>query len=251
MTSSKAEPQQLKVRSIHRKQVQRNLAISAFVAVFLMSGCSNPNLPPTESPLNRKIPALFYETTAQCEADINKQQKEYSALLTAYQKKQVSTAPLAPSLRASDCAPQMLAAKREHDRHAPVYRTLADCQVDGIHCEATPIGYTPVGYRPVFGGMYLYPYGNSYVSSSYSSSGSSSHRIYQTRTIYRSLTAGKVVTPQGYVLGKTNSGRVSVPQYTSLTAPSRPQGHAARGTVTGRSSTGFGSTFKSTGRGGK
>lgn len=251
MTSPKPEPQHLKIRCIHRRQVQQNLAISALIAVFLVSGCSNPAFPPTNPPVQQKVSALFYETTAQCEADVKRQQNEYSVLFKAYQKKELATAPKAPALKVADCAPQMLAARREHDRHAPVYNSLADCQVDGIQCEATPSGYSIAGYRPVFGGTYLYPYGGSYTTSSYVYVGGSNHRIYEPRTVYRSLTPGKIVTSQGEVIAKNNPGRVSVPQSTSFSAPSRPQGHAARGTITGRSSTGFGSTFKSTGRGGK
>lgn len=250
MSAAKTETQHLQIRYIHRKQVQQNLAISAFIAVFLVSGCSGPT-PPAAPPVTPKVSALFYETTAQCEADVKRQQNEYSVLLKAYQKKELATAPKAPALKVADCAPQMLAAQREHERHAPVYNSLADCQADGTQCEATPAGYVTTGYRPVFGGTYLYPYGGSYTSSSYIYMGGTNHRIYEPRTVYRSLTPGKVITSQGDVIAKNNPGRVSVPQSTSFSAPSRPQGHAARGTITGRSSTGFGSTFKSTGRGGK
>jgi uncharacterized protein YgiB involved in biofilm formation len=292
MTSKNPEPHQ--IRPIRRKQVQQYLAISAFIATQLITGCSSdmadddaPDAPETQA-AETTVPALFYETTEQCEAHAKKQQDQYAAKLKAYQEKQPPTTaaqptaaeptatptpaatpvvkstptaikPTPPVMKAADCAPQMAAARQEHDRHAPVYQTLSECQADDVQCEATPVGYATSGYRPMFGGTYFYPYGRIYGNPYGGSSGfangssySSSSHFYTPRTVYRGFDAGSVVTPQGTVLSKSNPGVAIVPHHTSLAAPARPSGYTARGTITGRSNTtGFGSTFKSTGRGGK
>jgi hypothetical protein len=62
---------------------------------------------------------------------------------------------------------------------------------------------------------------------------------------------GRVVTPYGREVSQVTTGRVSVPRHTSFAAPSRPTGTSGSGTIRGRSSQGFGSSFKSTGSGGK
>jgi hypothetical protein len=59
------------------------------------------------------------------------------------------------------------------------------------------------------------------------------------------------MTPQGDAIPQTRSGLVSAPPQPSVDAPSRPEGYAAQGTISGRSQSGFGSTYKSTGSGGK
>jgi hypothetical protein len=287
MTSPNPEPQ---IRAIRRKQVQQYLAISAFIATQLIVGCSSDmaeeDAPETQA-AESTMPALFYETTEQCEAHAQKQQDQYAAKLKAYEAQPPTTTatpaatppaaampaatpavkpapsaikPPPPVMKATDCAAQMAAARQEHDRHAPVYQSLSECQADDVQCEATPVGYATSGYRPMFGGTYFYPYGRTYGNPYGGSSGfanggssySSSSHFYTPRTVYRGFDAGSVVTPQGTVLSKSNPGVAIVPQHTSLAAPARPAGYTARGTITGRSNTtGFGSTFKSTGRGGK
>jgi Protein of unknown function (DUF1190) len=268
MTSQNPEPNLLQIRPIRRKQVQQYLAISAFIATQLITGCSDmaDEDEPETQVAEATVPALFYETTEQCEAHAKKQQDQYAAKLKAYQEKQpptpASTAtptpppaikPTPPVMQAADCAAEMAAARQEHDRHAPVYQSLSECQADDVQCEATPVGYATPGYRPMFGGTYFYPYGNRYSGAAGFASGvhSSSSHFYAPRTVYRGFDAGSVVTPQGTVLSKSNPGVAVVPQHTSLAAPARPAGIAARGTITGRDTKGFGSTFKSTGRGGK
>ena len=69
--------------------------------------------------------------------------------------------PTPPPMQVADCAAQMLAAQQEHDKTAPVYASIADCQSEGVRCEATPAGALTAGYRPIYGGTYLYPYSES------------------------------------------------------------------------------------------
>ncbi len=248
MASLNPDNAPLKVRSIRRKQIQQTLMVSGVITVLAISGCSSssddkPAAAPAPVP-SPKVPALFYSNTEQCEADTKKQQQTYEAKLKAYNAKKQGAEPVPPALSSSDCADQMAAARREHDRHAPVYQTLAACEAERVKCETSRSDV--VGYRPSFGGAYLYPY----AASATSNFAGGSSRVYQPHTVYQGMNPGQVMTPQGESLVQTKSGFVSAPQ-PSVDAPSRPAGHAAQGTISGRSQSGFGSTFKSTGSGGK
>ncbi|MGL5077628.1 MAG: DUF1190 domain-containing protein [Waterburya sp.] len=242
------------LKIIRRKQIQQSLAISASLAI-LMSGCgSNSQIEEQQAPIpaengEEKVDAVFYENLEQCQADVTRQQEEYQVLTKAFDKGELKTKPVAPVMQPQDCQAQMEAAQQEHARHAPVYSSLAACQSEGVVCESTPVNFSPDGYRPVFGGTYFYPYGGS--NFIYLNTGGRSQRVYHTRTVYRSLNAGEVVTPTGRTVTKSPSGKVTVPRYTTTTAPTRPQGVAAKGAIKGRSSQGFGSTFKSSGSRGK
>jgi uncharacterized protein YgiB involved in biofilm formation len=240
--SKKNKPKQLQILQIHRKKVYVGLATAAVLAILVARCGDDQNA--TES-----IKALFYENTAQCEADANNQQAEYVVLQKEYQSGRREEAPTPPPMQAQDCAPQMLAAQQEHNKTAPVYNSIADCQAEGVQCEATLAGEQLAGYRPVYGGTYIDPYEDP--SYTYINYGGYQHRVYPSRTVYLSSTPGKLVTPYGREISKTTTGRVTAPRHTTFAAPSRPTGTSASGTIRGRSSQGFGSSFKSTGRGGK
>jgi uncharacterized protein YgiB involved in biofilm formation len=240
MNQRKHKPKPLQIRPINRKKVFTGLAVAGVLAI-LVSRCSNDEA-------NESIDAVFYETAAQCEADINQQQAEYVALQQQYQSGQLDEAPTPPPMQAKDCAPQMEAAKQEHNKTAPIYASIANCQAEGVQCEATPAGEVTAGYRPIYGGTYIDPYDSNYTYVSY---GGYQYRVYQTSTVYLSSTPGRIVTPYGREIAQTSTGRVTVPRHTTFAAPARPAGTSGSGTIEGRSSQGFGSSFKSTGRGGK
>ncbi|MEB3293539.1 MAG: DUF1190 domain-containing protein [Synechococcales bacterium] len=239
-------------RPIRRSQVQQQLAIAALISTLLLTGCQNDDSDFAEDKPPPMVPARFYETTAQCEADFAQQQQlarsptalkqSHPPQPAAAQPPQPQSVPPSAIQKRSDCDTQMAAAKREHDRHAPVYRTREDCETDRVQYEATASGSSIRGFRPRFGGMYLYPP---------SGLAASSAQTEPPRTVYRSRNPGEVVTPEGEVLPQSRPGLVSVPAHINHLAPSRPVNHAAKGTITGRSRNGFGSTYKSTGRGGK
>lgn len=245
MTRRKKEPKNLQIRQIHRNKIYAGLAIAGVLAI-VVSNCNNG--PMTEEEANEPINAVFYQNTAQCEADTNKQQDEYVVLQQKYRNGQLAEEPTPPPMQAKDCAPQMLAAEQEHKKTAPVYASVADCQAEGVQCETIPASEQTTGYRPVYGGTYLDPYDPSYTYINY---GGYQHRVYETRTVYQSITPGRVVTPYGREISQTTTGRVTVPRHTTFAAPSRPTGTSASGTIRGRSSQGFGSSFRSTGHGGK
>jgi uncharacterized protein YgiB involved in biofilm formation len=239
MTKKSKQPQDLQLRTINRNKIYTGLAVAGVLAL-LVTRCGDD--------AHESIDAVFYQTTAQCEADINNQQAEYVALQQQYQNGQLDEAPTPPPMQSTDCAPQMLAAQQEHTKTAPVYASVADCQAEGVQCEPTLAGELTAGYRPIYGGTYIDPYDANYTYISY---GGSQYRVYETRTVYLSSTPGSIVTPYGREIVQTTTGRVIVPRHTTFAAPSRPTGTAASGTIRGRSSQGFGSSFKSTGRGGK
>jgi uncharacterized protein YgiB involved in biofilm formation len=240
MTKKSTKPKNLQIRPINRTKIYAGLAMAGVLAIVI-ARCNYDDA-------NESIDAVFYQTTAQCEADINQQQAEYVVLQQQYQSGQLDEAPTPPPMQAKDCAPQMLAAQQEHSKTAPVYTSIADCQAEGVQCEATPPGELTAGYRPVYGGTYIDPYDSNYTYVSY---GGSEHRVYQARTVYLSSSPGRIVTPYGREIAQTTTGRVTVPRHTTFAAPSRPAGRSGSGTIRGRSSQGFGSSFKSTGRGGK
>jgi Protein of unknown function (DUF1190) len=244
MTKNRNKPDNLQIHQINRKIVYAGLAIGAMVAIpILVSNCSN------DQNATEPIDTLFYENTAQCEADTNKQQAEYTALQTQYQAGQLAQSPTPPAMQAKDCAPQMLAAEQEHNKTAPAYGSIADCQAEGVQCETIPPGGQTTGYRPIYGGTYIDPYYSP--SYTYINYGGMQHRVYATRTVYQSITPGRIVTPYGREISQSTTGRVTAPRHTSFAAPTRPNGTSASGTIRGRSSQGFGSSFKSTGSGGK
>jgi uncharacterized protein YgiB involved in biofilm formation len=245
MTQPDNDPENLQSRPIRRKQVYLGLALAAAFAGVVAYGIASND----EEQANEPIDAVFYQNTAQCEADIKTQQNEYAALQKQYQAGQLAQLPTPPPMQVQDCAPQMLAAQQEYQKTAPVYASIADCQAEGVQCEATAASEPLGGYRPVYGGTYLDPYDSpSYTYIHYSGS---QYRVYETHTVYQSRTPGSVVTPFGREISQTATGRVTVPLHTTFAAPARPTGTSAKGTIRGRSSQGFGSSFKSTGHGGK
>ncbi len=247
MTFPNPEKFAIKIRTIRRKQIQQQLAISGIFTMFAISGCSHSDDKPPPAPIpSPKVPGLFYGSVEQCEADAKKQQQAYATKLKAYNTKKQGAEPIPPAIESGDCAEQMAAAKREHDRHAPVYQSLSACQAEGVRCE-TYSRSSVSGYRPTFGGAYLYPY----LANATRNFAGPDSRVYQPHTVYQGMNAGQIVTPQGESVMQARSGLVSAPPQPSVDAPTRPVGHAAEGTIRGRSQSGFGSTFKSTGRGGK
>jgi hypothetical protein len=248
MTEQENERPSLEPRRIDRNKIFTGLIIAAILA-GIVSNYSNGEM--SEEEANEPINAVFYQNTAQCEADMTKQAAEYAVLLKKYQETptaQQQAPPITPPMLPQDCAPQMLAAQQEYQKTAPVYTGIAECQAEGVQCESMPAG-GEAGYRPKYGGTYLDPYYEpSYTHVNY---GSSQHLVYETRPVYQSITAGKVVTPHGREITQTTTGRVITPRHTTFAAPSRPTGTSGSGTIKGRSSQGFGSSFKSTGSGGK
>ena len=73
MTKQDKEPQNLQIRKIRRKQVYLSLAIAAGLG-FLVYRCVDSE---NEEIANEPIDALFYQNTAQCEADIQIEQDVY------------------------------------------------------------------------------------------------------------------------------------------------------------------------------
>jgi uncharacterized protein YgiB involved in biofilm formation len=244
MTRNKKKPKILKSLQIHREKVCWGLAISSVIAFTIYS----VNADMTEEEANEPIDATFYQTAAQCETDIKKQQDEYVILLEKYRTGQIPTEPTPPPMVATDCAPQMLAAQQEHLKTAPTYGSIADCQAEGVQCELIPAGEQMTGYRPVYGGTYIDTYSPNHVYINY---GGAQRQVYESRTVYQSITPGRVVTPYGREIAQPTTGRSLAPRHTTFTAPARPTGTSAAGTIRGRSSQGFGSSFKSTGSGGK
>ncbi len=221
-------------RPIYRKQVRQYLAMVAVLAMVSTS-CKGNNAKPSQGSATgskEKIEALYYASVAECKTDTTKQVNEYQVLTEAHKAGKLTNAPTPPPIRPEDCEAQMKAALEEHQRNAPVYGSRADCQADGITCEATPSGYHTSGYRPVFGGAYFYPYGNTYT---YIYSGGLQRRVLQPSIVYQGTSPNQLITPNGVSVPRTTSGKTSVPSSVTAPAPPRPPGTAAKGTISGRS----------------
>jgi uncharacterized protein YgiB involved in biofilm formation len=249
MTAS--DPKKLKSRPIRRKQIYLGLAVAAVAATGFVILSSESEQPLADDP-DAPVKALFYQDTAQCEADIQRQQTAYNQWLRQGASGQMDP----PPMQVADCAPQMQAARQVHDQTAPQYASQQDCQAEGVQCESVGTSgsssgsrTTLVRYRPVYGGTYLHPYESAgYTSVNYQGT---PHRVYPSYPVYQSTNSAAVVTPHGRTVPSTAAGPVTVPRHTAFTPPARPNGVAAQGTIRGRGSQGFGSTFKSTGSGGK
>lgn len=266
MTSSNVDAQKrdrpdIQPRRIQREHVRQSLAIAAMLALLTASCDSSNNqsyapITPSSSAASsnasdEQVRAVFYKTLEDCEADVQTQQSEYDVLEAAFQRGELAESPTQPVLEVEDCEPQMAAAQAEHLKHAPTYASLEDCEADGLKCEPTQNTESNSSryYSPRFGGGFFYPYGGP--SYTYINYGGAQRQVYQPRTVYEGLVPGQVVTPNGQALVQNGTGQVNAPVYTQTAAPARPKGTAARGTVGGRGSKGFGATFKGTGRGGK
>ena len=233
----------LEIRKIQRDRVIVGLSIAAAAVVAVYTIGSNDDDNPDGA-----VDVSFYQTTAQCEADVSRQHSEYASLQQQYQASQLDEAPEAPQMLVSDCAPQMLAAQQQHDSTAPVYPTVADCQAEGVQCEATPANAQENGYRPIYGGTYIDTYDPTYTYIMY---GGRQYQVHPGQPVYQSMNPGSIVTPYGREIAQSTTGRVSAPRHTTFALPARPTGTSAIGTIRGRSSQGFGSSFKSSGDGGK
>ena len=243
---------------IRRQQTLSYLVLIAFVAA-LNTSCSDTaddissvrEVRPDDAVADQPVDAVFYETVSQCQQDLTQKYQDYQKNLQAFTTGRLQTAPLEPALKPDDCEAQMALALREHESHAPVYNTLAQCQAEGTQCSPATShgGQTGSGYSPRFGGTFVYPYDPSpdFVYFYY---GGVHHRLYRPTTVYRG-SANNLITPYGRTLPSYPvASRISVPQHTRFTAPARPKGSTASGVIRGRSSHGFGSTYKATGRGG-
>jgi uncharacterized protein YgiB involved in biofilm formation len=130
MTAS--DPKKLKSRPIRRKQIYLGLAVAAVAATGFVILSSESEQPLADDP-DAPVKALFYQDTAQCEADIQRQQTAYNQWLRQGSPGQMDP----PPMQVGDCAPQMQAARQVHDQTAPQYASQQDCQAEGVQCECS------------------------------------------------------------------------------------------------------------------
>ena len=268
MSNPKKRPNILEIRLIRRRQVRQGLVFASVLALLISSCSKKSNLSNTTPNLvtnkEEKVEAVFYENVAQCEANTTKLQAEYQQKLTAYQNKQLSQYPVAPQIKPEDCEAKISAARQQHDKNAPSYSSLVECEAQGVSCENTSSGY-----RPRYGGSYFYPYGSTrrYTNDS---GRDNNRRAYETPKPDRNSYADDYYNPDsnttttspnstrsnsttGTTITSPNSTRSNSnsTNTTTTTTPKRPSSKSGRGAIKGRSSRGFGSTYRSTGKGGK
>jgi len=154
-------------------------------------------------------------------------------------------------LTPDQCRAQFQYAMQEYERITPVYLSQQECQDDtsSICSQILAPNNGASGWRPEFGGTYFSSDADRTVM--YGGSGSY-QQVYWVQPVYRSYS--KIVTPSGVQIATPRSGVPLESRYFShsITAPTRPTGYAAQGTVKGRGS--FGSSVRSAaprGSGGK
>jgi uncharacterized protein YgiB involved in biofilm formation len=206
----------------NRDQTIFYLLVTSGVVIFV--GCQ------IHERMNRPQNVIYYDSEQKCTADAI-----------------ARTNGLTPE----QCRAQFQYALQEYDRITPLYRTEQECKDDtaSICIQVPATGSSPGGWRPEFGGTYFSRDSDRTVNYWY---GGGYHRVYWTQPVYRSYS--KVVTPAGVQI---SSPRVGVPLESryfsrSTSAPPRPTGYAAKGTIKGRGS--FGGSVRFTaprGSGGK
>ena len=157
-------------------------------------------------------------------------------------------------LTQEECQIQFQYALQEYERITPIYSTQQECQADTAgNCSPVSDPSVGSGWRPDFGGTYFPSTVNNDVDRTVVYMGSGTYRsVYPVQPVYRS--GSEIVTPSGARIAPPRTGVLLESQYfsPSRTAPARPQGYAAQGTIKGRGS--FGSSVRSTapkGSGGK
>jgi uncharacterized protein YgiB involved in biofilm formation len=182
--------------------------------------------------LNPSQDVIYYASEQQCIAD-------------AVAKKN--------GLTQEECHVQFQYAMQEYERITPIYGSQQDCQED-IAGSCSPVSASSggSGWRPDFGGTYFTSNGNDGDRTVVYLGSGRYQSVYPVQPVYRS--GSEIVTLSGTRIASPQTGVLLESRYfsPSNTAPVRPQGHAARGTIKGRGS--FGSSVRSTapkGSGGK
>ncbi len=221
-------------RNIRRAKTLTALAVSGALAAPL-AGCYSdgditgpvPQVVPDDRTANTKTNAVFFRNSDDCRKNLAERERRGLPRL---------------SISPDDCDAQILAAQKEYGATVPIFKSAQECQRDKVKCEPTE-----GGYRPIFGGAYIYPGSNHYLPIFL---GGTERRVYVPSTVYSGDRAGTWVTPYGRSITQHYVGSVQVPRHTQFTAPARPAAVQGTGLISGRGQSGFGSTYKATGRGG-
>jgi len=224
----------IRPRAIRRAKVLTALAVSSALAAPL-AGCYSegdimgpvPQVTPDERTANSTTKAVFFRTAEECRTNLAEREKRGLPRL---------------SISPDDCEAQLFAAQKEYGATVPIFNSAQDCQRDKVKCEPTE-----GGYRPIFGGAYIYPSSGHYLPIFM---GGTERRVYVPSTVYSGARPGQYVTPYGRSITQHYVGSVEVPRHTQFTAPARPAAVQGTGLISGRGQSGFGSTYKATGRGG-
>lgn len=198
-----------------------------------------------------------------CKMETERLGAEYKILKEAFDAgKLQGSAPIQPTLQPDECEAFLAAAKQQYAAQAPTYADQTACEASGDPCErvepSRDNNYIQPIYRPIFFGGYSY---NPWLPPVYIGS----QRDYGSHTtvIYRdSSTSNSNGSSNSNTGGSRTPTSTSAPKPTakSTTSPSRPTAtqtptkpaqKSGSNAITGRGTSGFGSSYKSTGKGGK
>jgi len=207
---------------------------------------------------------IRFTDVASCKVETERLNAEYKILKDAFDAGTLTgTAPIQPTLQPDECEAFIASAEQEYAAQAPTYAQQSDCEASGRSCErvepSPSNNYVEPIYRPVFFGSYGYnpwvppiyiggrrDYGQQTViierDSSRANSGS--------RTSGGSGTSSSTSSNQSRPATSKTTSKTTRPG-SSSTTPSKPSSTSGSGAVTGRGSSGFGSSYGYSGKGGK
>lgn len=200
-----------------------------------------------------------------CKVETERLQAEYGILKEAFDAGRLTgKAPIKPTLEPEECEAFLAAAEQEYAAQAPTYVDQQACEASGAQCERVDPSpnnnYIQPVYRPSYFGGYFY---NPWATPIYI--GGRRDYSQHTRVIYRdqgsnfsgySSGTGSTTTntrpTSSTSTGTTSTTTTTTPKTSnSSSTTTKPASKSGTNAITGRGTSGFGSSYKYTGKGGK
>ncbi len=266
-------------------KITRNQVVVGLVISTMLAACAAPAVKTNNEPA--PIPATTMAQTkanavvdaakvgqeeirftdlASCKVETERLNAEYTILKEAFDAgKLTGEAPIKPTIQPDECEEFLAAAEQKYAAEAPTYADQNTCEANGEKCErvepSRSNNYVQPIYRPIFYGGYSYnpwatpiyiggrrDYGH-HTTVIYRDSGSSNYGGYNSSGS-RTTTTTKPTTKNSTTKSTTTKSTTS-PKTTTTQTPTKPASKSGTNAITGRGSSGFGSSYKYTGKGGK
>ena len=197
---------------------------------------------------------ISFTDLASCKVETERLNAEYTILQEAFDAgKLTGEAPLKPTLQPDECEAFLVAAEQQYAAEAPTYADQKACEASGAEqCErvdpSPSNNYVQPIYRPIFYGGYSY---NPWIAPIYI--GGRRNYGQHTTVIYRDSGSSNFYgsytnTTQPKTTTSSTPKSTKTSPKTTTTKPASTSGSNA---ITGRGTSGFGSSYKYTGKGGK
>lgn len=211
---------------------------------------------------------LRFTDLASCKVETERLNAEYSILKEAFDAgKLTGEAPIKPTIQPDECEAFLAAAEQKYAAEAPTYADQNTCEANGEKCErvepSRSNNYVQPIYRPIFYGGYSYnpwatpiyiggrrDYGQ-HTTVIYRDSGSSNSSGYSSGGSRTTTSTPSKSTTKKSTTGKSTTGKSTTTSPKTTKTPTKPSSKSGTNAITGRGSSGFGSSYKYTGKGGK